>query len=95
MATKKYFLLPICQKKAADTPKIGELYRGMMIAIPDERWIVFQQMSISELVIVLQNLAENIKLFGFRKHPGGPKKPQPKRKSFKNSPPRDYSRITC
>jgi hypothetical protein len=58
----------------------------MMIAIPDDQWIVFQQMSIPELVTVLQKLSENVRLSRFRKHPRGPKKPQPKRKSCKNSP---------
>jgi hypothetical protein len=58
----------------------------MMIAIPDDQWIVFQQMSIPELVTVLQKLSENVKLSRFHKHSRGPKKPQPKRKSCKNSP---------
>jgi hypothetical protein len=43
-------------------------------------------MSISELVTVLTKLGENVKFSGFRKHPIGPKKPQPKRKSCKKSP---------
>jgi hypothetical protein len=28
--------------------EISGIYRGMMIAIPDDQWIVFQQMSILE-----------------------------------------------
>jgi hypothetical protein len=43
-------------------------------------------MTTSELVTVLTKLRENVKFSGFRKHPRGPKKPQPKRKSCKNSP---------
>ena len=66
--------------------EISGIYRGMMIAIPDDHWIVFQQMSIPELVTVLQKLSENVKLSRFRKHRRGPKKPQPKRKSCKNGP---------
>jgi len=58
----------------------------MMIAISDKHWIVFQQMTTSELVTVLQQLAGNVKLSGFRKHPRGAKKSQPKRKSCKKSP---------
>jgi hypothetical protein len=58
----------------------------MMIAISDEHRIVFQQMTTSELVKILQQLAGNVKLSRFRKHPRGPKKPQPKRKSCKKSP---------
>ena len=66
--------------------EISGVYQGMMIAISDEHWIVFQQMTTSEMVTVLQQLARNVKLSRFRKHPRGPKKPQPKRKSCKNNP---------
>ena len=66
--------------------EISATYRGMMIAIPNEKWIVFQRMTLSKLVTVLKQLSANVKLSAFRKHPRGPKKPQPKRKSCKNSP---------
>ena len=35
---------------------------------------------------VLKKLADKVKLSAFRKHPRGPKKPRPKRKSCKNKP---------
>ena len=66
--------------------EISGTYRGMMIAIDDVHWAIFQQMTSSKLVRVLKELAANVKLSAFRKHPRGPKKPQPKRKSCKNTP---------
>jgi len=58
----------------------------MTIAIPDDHWVVFRQMETSEIVAVLIMLARNVYLPTFQKHPCGPKKPQPKRKSSKKTP---------
>lgn len=66
--------------------EISGTYRGMMIAIDDAHWRIFQQMSPTKLTKVLTELAANVRLSAFRKHPRGPKKPQPKRKSCKNTP---------
>ena len=66
--------------------EISGTYRGMMIAIDDAHWLIFQKMTANKLVKVLKELATNVKLSAFRKHPRGPKKPQPKRKSCKNTP---------
>jgi len=66
--------------------EISGTYRGMMIAIDDRHWIIFQQMTPIKLANVLKKLAANVKLSAFRKHPRGPKKPRPKRKSAKNAP---------
>lgn len=66
--------------------EIAGIYLGMMIAIDSDHWIVFRQMSVSELVNVLQDLARRMKLAAYKKHSRGPKKAQPKRKSDKNVP---------
>ena len=66
--------------------EISGTYRGMMIAIDDVHWRIFQQMSPAKLTKLLIELAANVRLAAFRKHPRGPKKPQPKRKSRKNTP---------
>jgi len=66
--------------------EISGTYRGMMIAIPAEHWVIFQRMAASKLISLLKQLSANVKLSAFRKHPRGPKKPQPKRKSCKKSP---------
>ncbi len=60
--------------------EISGTYRGMMIAIRDEEWAEFRHLSQSQFVILLKQLARNVKMSRFRKHPRGPKKPVPKRK---------------
>jgi len=66
--------------------EISGTYRGMMIAIAEEEWIVFRQYTQAELVKLLKQLATNVKLSAFRKHPRGPKKPAPKRISDPKHP---------
>jgi hypothetical protein len=66
--------------------EISATYRGMMIAIEYDHWGVFQQMTPVQLVKLLKTLAANVRLTALRKHPRGPKKPQPKRISSKNTP---------
>jgi IS4 transposase len=66
--------------------ELSGTYRGMMIAIENERWIAFRQYSMSELIEVLKQLAANIRLSAFLKHPRGPKKKQPKRISDPSIP---------
>jgi len=66
--------------------EISATYRGMMIAIAEKNWIIFQSMTPNKFASVLRKLANNVKISKFRKHPRGPKKPAPKRKNSKNSP---------
>ena len=73
--------------------EISATYRGMMIAIDDAHWFVFQQMTALKLSKILKELAANVRLSAFQKHPRGPKKPQPKRKSSKNTPHVSTARI--
>jgi hypothetical protein len=73
--------------------EISGTYRGMMIAVPEQQWVEFQRLSTHELVAVLRLLSENVKLSRFKKHPRGPKKPQPKRKPCKGSPHVSTARI--
>lgn len=61
--------------------EITYTYRGMMIAIPFENWIVFRQYSRKEFITILKQLAGNMKLSRFKKHPRGPKKPVKKQES--------------
>jgi hypothetical protein len=60
--------------------EVAGTYRGMMIAIPEDEWAVFQDLSPVELGQVLQDLARRVRLSEYRKQPRGPKKPQPKRR---------------
>ena len=73
--------------------EISATYRGMMIAIDDAHWIVFRQISETKLSEILKELAGNIRLSAFQKHPRGPKKPKPKRKCCKNTPHVSTARI--
>ncbi len=73
--------------------EISGTYRGMMIAISEEEWVVFRHLTLPQLLKVLKSLAAKVKLSAFRKHPRGPKKPQPKRKSDKKTPHVSTARI--
>lgn len=55
--------------------------RGMMVAIPEDEWVVFRDLGPAEMAEVLVSLARAVSLPKLRKHPRGPKKPQPKKKS--------------
>ena len=66
--------------------EISGVYRGMMIAIPDEERRVFRQYTQSKFTEFLLRLSENVTLSTFRKHPRGPKKKPKKRKSDPETP---------
>jgi Transposase DDE domain len=75
--------------KAADTEvsgydlaeEVAGTYRGMMIAVPKDEWVVFHGMSPREISPFLKRLAGAVRLSEFRKQPRGPKKPRPERQS--------------
>jgi hypothetical protein len=73
--------------------ELSATYRGMMIAIADEEWSVFRRYSMPELIKILKQLAANIRLSAFQKHPRGPKKKQPKRISDPSTPHVSTARI--
>jgi hypothetical protein len=56
---------------------IAQTYHGMMIATPEEEWLVFRLMSPTEMVTTLRELAQKVRLKAYRKSPRGPKKPRP------------------
>ena len=61
--------------------EIQMTHRGMMIAIPEDEWVVFHDLPPVELAKVLVSLARLISLPKLRKHPRGPKKPKSKKQS--------------
>jgi IS4 transposase len=61
--------------------EVAGTYRGMMIAIPADEWVVFHGMSPQELSPILKQLAGAVRLSEYRKQPRGPKKPRPQRQS--------------
>jgi len=52
---------------------------GMMIALPDEEWRIFGEMSSAAFVAELVRIATAARLSKYRKHPRGPKKTSPKK----------------
>jgi hypothetical protein len=61
--------------------EIRMTHRGMMIAIPEDEWVVFHDLTPRELAGVLVQLAAAVRLPKYRKHPRGPKKPKPQKQS--------------
>ncbi len=59
--------------------EIKRVHDGMMIAIPEDEWVVFHDLTAVELAGVLVQLAAAVRLPKYQKHPRGPKKPRPKR----------------
>jgi Transposase DDE domain len=58
---------------------IAQTSHGMMIAIPEDEWRVFSRMRPAEMVAILKELAQKVRLKAYRKSARGPKKPRPKR----------------
>jgi Transposase DDE domain len=89
LSTVKATLRSVHGAKAADTEisgydladEVAGTYRGMMIAVPKDEWVVFHGMSPREICPFLKRLASAVRLSEFRKQPRGPKKPRPKRQS--------------
>ena len=73
--------------------QISGVYLGMMIVIDNSHWSVFQHMTSSDLSELLMGLSTKIDLATLKKHRRGPKKPQPKRVSHKNTPHVSTSKI--
>lgn len=60
---------------------LSKVYTGMMIALPAKHWDLFRRLDEREFATLLKELAAQIDLRRFRKHPRGPKKPPPKKLS--------------
>jgi len=89
LSTVKAALRSVHGEKMIDTEvsgydlaeEVAGTYRGMMIAVPKDEWVVFHGMSPKEICPFLKKLARAVRLSEFRKQPRGPKKPLPKRQS--------------
>jgi hypothetical protein len=66
--------------------ELAGVYRGMMIALPDQEWRIFGEMSPAEFVAELLRFASAATLSRYRKHPRGPKKPGPKKSYDQKTP---------
>lgn len=59
--------------------EIGQVYRGMMVALPPEEWAIFRHLSVTEYVTFLKRLARNVDFERYPKAHRGPKKAKTKR----------------
>ncbi len=66
--------------------ELSATYRGMLIAIPIDEWVVFRHLSFLAFCKLMLRLAAGVKLSRFKKHKRGPKNPQPKRVSDPKHP---------
>lgn len=64
--------------------EIRQTYTGMMVAIPDAYWSVFEGLSDGQMAQVLREIASHVSLRRYRKTPRGPKKPPPPRRRYKH-----------
>jgi hypothetical protein len=66
--------------------ELAGTYRGMMIALPAEEWLVFREMTVKAFAALLRKWAGQVRLSAFRRHRRGAKKPPSKRRYNKNKP---------
>ena len=66
--------------------EIARVSEGMEIAIESDEWVIFQTLTDSEFIDVFVQLAKNVQLSLYKKHPRGPKKKTPPPTSSKNEP---------
>lgn len=66
--------------------EIEMTHRGMMIAIDEEEWLVFRTATPGQIAGLLKELARNVKISRYLKHPRGPKKPKNKPKGDPKKP---------
>jgi hypothetical protein len=61
--------------------ELAQVFTGMAIALPPEEWQEYASMTPPELARQLRQWAQQAPLWRYQKHPRGPKKPHPKRRS--------------
>jgi hypothetical protein len=60
--------------------EIGQVYRGMMVALPPEEWATFRHMSLPDYVAFLKRLAQNVDFERYPKSHRSSKKAKSERK---------------
>jgi hypothetical protein len=66
--------------------EIGQVYRGMMVALPPEEWGFLRSLSLKDYAAFLKRLARNVDFERYPKAHRGPKKARPKRHYDPNHP---------
>jgi hypothetical protein len=64
--------------------EVKQVHEGMMIAVPLSKWQLFARMDAGEFAKALKEIAAHVDLDHYRKSKRGPKKPPPKKSSYKN-----------
>ncbi len=64
--------------------EIRQAWDGMQIAIPPKHWRVFATQSDEDFAATLREIARQMQLVRYKKHPRGPKKKPPKKTKYKN-----------
>ena len=64
--------------------EIAKTYTGMMIAIPDENWTIFSDLTIVQLAELLVELAKHVVISKYQKHQRAPKTQPPCRMKMSN-----------
>ena len=59
--------------------EVSRTLEGMNVALPDEQWIVFREMSDREFIRFLKSLMKDVNLLKYKKNTRGVKKTKPKR----------------
>lgn len=65
--------------------EVAQVTAGMQIAVPAEEWKVFRAMSAEKFAATLVELARHLERRNYVKHPGGPKRKQPKKVSARTN----------
>jgi hypothetical protein len=61
--------------------ELAKVFSGMAMALPPEEWQEYASLTPPELARQLRQWAQQASLWRYQKHPRGPKKPRPKRRS--------------
>jgi IS4 transposase len=75
------------------TNEIANVAEALTTVLDPEDWAVFQTLSVTAMAAWLLELAGQVNLRKYRKHPRGPKKPPPKRKHDPQRPHVSVARI--
>lgn len=73
--------------------EMSQVYHGMMIALPEGNWQLFQTLTPMEMAQFLKAVASHVRLRRYARQPRGPKKPPPKRIKKKNEPHVSTARV--
>ena len=66
--------------------EIGQVYRGMMVALPPEEWVGFRDLPLQEYIAFLKKLASKVDFADTPKRIGAPRKQRPNAITIRSIP---------